>query len=93
VEEARHNRIEGAIGYSGVRQSLSGFIDLELGNLFGGGRRLAARWERIREDQSRLGLEWREPLLGPLPVGAQVRRRRVRIQSIARACRSRAGGR
>jgi len=73
VEEARHNRIEGAIGYSGVRQSLSGFIDLELGNLFGGGRRLAARWERIREDQSRLGLEWREPLLGPLPVGAQVR--------------------
>ena len=69
VEEARHNRIEGAVGYSGRSDTFSGYIDLLLGNLFGSGRRLEARWDRPIESQGRLRLEWWEPYLGPLPAG------------------------
>lgn len=72
VEEGKHNRIEGALGYSGRAGSLSGFADVALGNLFGTGRLLAVRWDRLRRDQARLRLEWREPLLGPLPVGSRL---------------------
>ena len=71
VEEAKHNRVEGAVGYSGRTQAVTGLVDLRLGNLLGTGRRLAIRWERPQKEQTRLRLEARDPLLGPLPVGAR----------------------
>lgn len=69
VEETRHNRMEAALGLSGNSGRLSGFADLDLGNLFGTGRQVGFRWDRLQKDQSRLHLRFREPLLGPLPVG------------------------
>jgi hypothetical protein len=72
VEEGRHNHLEGAIGYSGGSRTVSGFGDLELGNLFGTGRVLGVRWERLQKNQSRIRVAYREPLIGPLPVGAHV---------------------
>ncbi len=73
VAEVAHNRIEGALGYSGEARTLSGFADVELGNLFGTGRALGVRWERLRPKQHRLGLAYREPMLGPLPLGLALR--------------------
>lgn len=72
VQEARHNRVEGAVGYSGRTRAVTGLVDLQLGNVLGTGRRFAVRWERAQKDQSRLRLEARDPLLGPLPVGARL---------------------
>lgn len=72
VEEGLHNRLEGALGYAGATESLTGFADLELGNLFGTGRRLGVHWNRLAESQTRLRLGYREPFLGPLPVGARL---------------------
>lgn len=69
VEESRHNRVDAAVGYSGASRILSGFIDFELGNLFGTGREVGLRWDRFTAEESRLRLAFREPLLGPLPVG------------------------
>ncbi len=71
VEEAKHNRVEGAVGYSGRTRTVTGLVDLQLGNLLGTGRRLAIRWERPQKEQTRLRLEARDPVLGPLPVGAR----------------------
>lgn len=72
VEERTHNRVEGAIGYSGRTRAVTGLVDVELGNLLGTGRRFAVRWERVQKEQSRLRLEARDPLLGPLPVGLRL---------------------
>lgn len=73
VREGPHNRLQGMFGYSGQTKTMSGFLDLEVGNLFGTGRRLAILWERVRTDQGRTRLRYREPLLGPLPVGGRLR--------------------
>lgn len=72
VEENQHNRIEGAVGYSGESESVSGWVTLELGNLFGTGRSLDLRWERLREDRTLLDLAYREPLLWGLPIAARL---------------------
>jgi len=72
VREGLHNRLQGMMGYSGQTGTLSGFLDLELGNLFGTGRRLAVLWERVRTEQDRTRLRYREPILGPLPVGMRL---------------------
>jgi outer membrane protein assembly factor BamA len=72
VEETKHNRVEGAVGYSGRTRAVTGLVDLQLGNFLGTGRRFAVRWERQQKDQSRLRLEARDPLLRPLPVGARL---------------------
>ena len=72
VEEAKHNRVEGAVGYSGQTRAVTGLVDLQLGDFLGTGRRFAVRWERAQKEQSRLRLEARDPLLGPLPLGARL---------------------
>ena len=72
VEESKHNQLDGAIGYSGVSKTVSGFFDLQLGDLFGTGRQAGFRWERLQPNQSRLNLNYHEPLLGPLPAGLRV---------------------
>jgi hypothetical protein len=69
VEEVRHNRLDAALGYSGSSRTVSGFADLELGNLFGTGRQAGLRWDRFDRDQGRLQLHFHEPLLGPFPIG------------------------
>jgi hypothetical protein len=69
---APQNRAEGAVGYDGSTNSLSGFAQIDIGNLFGTGRRLAAAWERLGQDRSRLNLDYREPYLLGLPVAAEV---------------------
>ncbi len=72
VRERPHNRIEGALGYSGEREEISGHLDLALGNLFGTGRKFAFRWERLEAERSRLDLAYEEPILFRLPVGAKL---------------------
>jgi outer membrane protein assembly factor BamA len=66
------NRAEGAVGYDGESETLSGFVHVELGNLFGTGRRLAAAWDRFDSDRSALDLEYREPYLAGLPISAEI---------------------
>jgi hypothetical protein len=64
------NRIEGAAGYDGKNQTLSGFVHLDLGNLFGTGRHLNASWDRLNRSRSSLSLAYREPYLAGLPIAA-----------------------
>jgi hypothetical protein len=78
VRENRMSAVNGLVGYanrpdaSGSRARWSGFLDLELGNLFGTGRAARLYWQGLAEDQSRFELAWREPYLGRLPVGLDV---------------------
>jgi hypothetical protein len=72
VEETKHNRLEGAVGYSGRTRAVTGLVDLQLGDLLGTGRRFAVRWERLQVEQSRLRLEAGDPQLGPLPMGVRL---------------------
>jgi hypothetical protein len=65
------NRAEGALGYDGSQQSLSGFARVEIGNLFGTGRKVGATWERFRRDRSKLDLAYREPYILGLPLAAE----------------------
>lgn len=75
VRENRMSTVNGLVGYAnrpeaaGRRARWSGFLDLELGNLFGTGRAARLFWEGLAEDQSRFELGWREPYLWRLPVG------------------------
>jgi hypothetical protein len=78
VRENRMSGVNGLVGYanrpdaSGSRARWSGFLDLELGNLFGTGRAARLYWQGLAEDQSRFELAWREPYLWRLPVGLDV---------------------
>lgn len=65
------NRIEGAAGYDGKNRTLSGFVHVALGNLFGTGRRLNAAWDRLDRSRSSLSLAYREPYLAGLPIAAE----------------------
>lgn len=68
VREGPHNRAEGAVGYAGASETVSGFASLRLGNLFGTGRRLSFRWERAAAEQSLFDLGYREPLVLGYPL-------------------------
>ncbi len=68
----QQNRIDGAVGYDGKRNTLSGLLALELGNLFGTGRRASASWERLDQDRSTLDLAYREPYLLGLPLACDL---------------------
>mgnify|MGYP000104587180 CR=1 FL=1 len=72
LQERRTNRIEGALGYDGTSRRLSGALALELGNLFGTGRRFALRWDRPRTSERRLRVGYREPLLLGTPLAAEI---------------------
>lgn len=71
VEEGPHNRLEGVLGVAGESSSISGYASVDLGNLFGTGRRLGLRWERVQDQQTRFRLNYTEPLILGLPVGAR----------------------
>ncbi|MCA9727775.1 MAG: hypothetical protein KC729_08840 [Candidatus Eisenbacteria bacterium] len=72
VREGPHNRAEGALGYAGASETVSGYASLHLGNLFGTGRRLRFEWERAAAEQSRYDLGYHEPLLFGWPLGVDL---------------------
>jgi outer membrane protein assembly factor BamA len=78
VEEARANRIAGAIGYApgpqGEEGIISGLADVEFRNILGTARKGGARWERPSRETRLVRLFYREPwLLGsPFAVGGDL---------------------
>jgi len=72
LRERRVSSFTGLAGYSGKDGNLSGFVNLELGNLFGTGRRVRVLWRAQRERDSRFELAWHEPYVWRLPVSADL---------------------
>ncbi len=77
VQEGNSNRFDGIVGYvpsprPGVSGFLTGLIDLQFRNLFGTGRRLAARWNRENQSTQELGLQYYEPWIAGYPMNGQV---------------------
>lgn len=75
VEEARTNRIAGAVGYApaapGEEAIVSGFADVSFRNILGTARSGGATWERPSAETRRVRLFYREPwvLGGPFALG------------------------
>lgn len=63
VEESTANVFDGAIGYQGEQGSVTGLVDLALGNLGGTARQAALRWEGRGAGVSEFRLGYAEPLL------------------------------
>ncbi len=72
LRERRVSSFAGLVGYSGQSGNVSGFVNLELGNLFGTGRRTRVLWRAQRERESRFELAWREPYVWRLPLSADL---------------------
>ncbi len=76
VEEGKASRFDGVVGYTpGVGEEkgyFTGLIDISLGNLFGTGRSLLARWQKRDQKTQDLKFYYREPWVAgwPLSVGA-----------------------
>ncbi len=68
VRERSVNRVGGVLGYSGNEGKLFGFLDLELGNLFGTGRRARLLWQGQSQGQTRFELGWHEPYVLGVPI-------------------------
>ncbi len=71
VEEARVNRVLGALGYVPGDDRLSGAVEVALGNIAGTGRRAEVAWERLPGDERRAAFAYVEPWLfgAPIDVG------------------------
>jgi len=77
VQEGNPNRFDGVIGYvpsprPGVSGFVTGLVDLQLRNLFGTARRLAARWYREDQSTQEIGLRYFEPWIASYPVNGEV---------------------
>jgi outer membrane protein assembly factor BamA len=77
VQEGNPNRFDGIVGYvpsprSGVSGYVTGLINLQFHNLFGTGRRLAARWNRESQSTQELGLQYYEPWIASYPINGQI---------------------
>jgi outer membrane protein assembly factor BamA len=72
VREGRTNFVNGAIGYGGEEQGVTGLFDLALGNLGGTGRRGSARWEGRGNGIALYNLRYSEPWILGSPVTAHV---------------------
>lgn len=74
VQEGSTNTFDGIAGYVPARTPgesgyLTGMVSLSMRNLFGTGRKLAFRWERLDQRTQELGVRYSEPWLFGLPVG------------------------
>jgi outer membrane protein assembly factor BamA len=72
VREAATGSLAGIVGYSGLDERLSGYLDFRLNNIGGTGRRLAARWSAIEKASTLYRLAYREPYLFGRPLDAAV---------------------
>jgi outer membrane protein assembly factor BamA len=68
IEAKLYNRFEAVAGYSGSSRTLSGLVDIGLGNLFGTGRSFNLVWERREKDRTGFRLRYAEPTLWKLPL-------------------------
>lgn len=73
VTEGNHNRMDGMIGYAPTGSgtgagSIMGLVNLHFRNLFGTGRRLAARWYRENQFTQEIELRYHEPWIAAFPV-------------------------
>jgi outer membrane protein insertion porin family len=75
VEEGRTSTFDGVIGYipaaPGTRGTVTGLASVGMRNLFGTGRRLAARWQRSDRSTQEVMLRYTEPWLFAFPVNAE----------------------
>lgn len=74
VAEGSTNTFDGIAGYvpgraQGESGYLTGLVSLSMRNLFGTGRKLAFRWERLDQRSQELGVRYTEPWLFGLPIG------------------------
>ncbi|MBN1826252.1 MAG: BamA/TamA family outer membrane protein [Candidatus Eisenbacteria bacterium] len=78
VEEGRHNRITGVVGYApgpnGGDAVISGFVDLSFRNILGTARSAEIRWERVTPETRHARIAYREPwVLGtPFSLGGEM---------------------
>jgi outer membrane protein assembly factor BamA len=72
VLEGRPNRFEGIVGYqpgaTGQKGTFTGLVNMQLGNLWGTGRRLSLQWRRPQAATTTLNLSYREPWVAGLPA-------------------------
>jgi outer membrane protein assembly factor BamA len=76
VTEGNPNRFDGVVGYipaSGSNDGyVTGLVDVQFRNIFGTGRRFAARWFRENQSSQEINLQYREPWVASLPVNADL---------------------
>jgi len=79
VKEGNTNTFDGIVGYvpaSSSDSSLGGYftgiVNLSLRNLFGTGRRIDARYEKVVRSTQELELKYQEPWILGLPVNANI---------------------
>lgn len=79
LRERRVNAASGLLGYANRagggearRGRVSGYLDLQLGNLLGTGRAASLFWQALGRDHSRFEIGWREPFLWRFPVSADL---------------------
>lgn len=76
VTEGSPNRFDGVVGYVPASGSsdgyVTGLVDVQFRNIFGTGRRLAARWFRENQSSQEINLRYREPWVGSLPINAEL---------------------
>lgn len=66
VTEGRHSSFDGMVGYlppatGGGAGTVTGLVDIRLGNLLGTARKLSARWFQERQGTQEIDLAYREP--------------------------------
>jgi outer membrane protein insertion porin family len=76
VTEGNPNRFDGVVGYVPASGSsdgyMTGLVDVQFRNIFGTGRRLAARWFRENQTSQEINLQYREPWVVSLPINAEL---------------------
>lgn len=68
LREGVSNQLEAAAGYSGQSKTLSGLVNVSLGNLWGTGRAFQLQWERREADRTSFHLRYEEPYIWRLPI-------------------------
>jgi outer membrane protein insertion porin family len=76
ITEARSTRLDIAAGYlpatATSKAALSGLVNVEFLNLFGGGRRARIHWERPSSRIQAVDLAYREPWVFRLPIAVRL---------------------